>query len=233
MNKQLSKKYSQKLLHSAQKSTKEAIKTASKRGIQKPADAAGDLIGKKLADKITSISKTSSQKCFKIIAFKNRRKRSKIVNSRIVECQKIVNLLGNTLNQMSKFRAKSLIEINDQSRGEYNTNSNIRSKNTMMRSSFCNYSNAYILVKGKIAITGEGTDAAARQEDARDKGIIFKNCAPFINCKSEINNTEIDNAKDIDIVMLMCNLIEYNDNYTISLWQYYKDESYDNNLNLK
>ena len=103
----------------------------------------------------------------------------------------------------------------------------------MMRSSFCNYSNAYILVKGKIAITGEGTDAAARQEDARDKGIIFKNCAPFINCKSEINNTEIDNAKDIDIVMLMCNLIEYNDNYTISLWQYYKDESYDNNLNLK
>ena len=134
---------------------------------------------------------------------------------------------------MSKFRAKSLIEINDQSRGEYNTNSNIRFKNTMIRSSFCNYSDAYILVKGKIAITGEGTDAAARQEDAKDKGIIFKNCAPFINCKSEINNTEIDNAKDIDIVMLMYNLIEYNDNYTISLWQYYKDESYDNYLNLK
>ena len=134
---------------------------------------------------------------------------------------------------MSKFRAKSLIEINDQSRGEYNTNSNIRFKNTMIRSSFCNYSDAYILVKGKIAITGEGTDAAARQEDARDKRIIFKNCAPFINCKSEINNTEIDNAKDIDIVMLMYNLIEYNDNYTISLWQYYKDESYDNYLNLK
>ena len=75
MIKQLRKKYSQKLLHSAQKSTKEAIKTASKTGIQKPADATGDLIGKKLADKITSISKKSSQKCFKIIAFKNRRKR--------------------------------------------------------------------------------------------------------------------------------------------------------------
>ena len=80
-----------------------------------------------------------------------------------MECQKIVNLLGNTLNQMSKFRAKSLIEIKDQSRGVYNTNSDIRFKNTMIRSSFCDYSDAYILAKGKIALTGEGTDAAARQ----------------------------------------------------------------------
>ena len=60
---------------------------------------------------------------------------------------------------------------------------------------------------------------------------MFKNCALFIYCKSEINNTEIDNAKDIDIVMYMYNLIEYSNNYSKtsgSLWQYYKDEPHDN-----
>ena len=77
----------------------------------------------------------------------------------------------------------------------------------MLKSSLCDYSDAYILVKG------EGADAAARQADERDKGVIFKNCAPFINCISEINNTQIDNAKDTDIVMPMYNLIKYSDNY--------------------
>ena len=60
---------------------------------------------------------------------------------------------------------------------------------------------------------------------------MFKNCAPFMNCKSEINNTEIGNAKDIDIVTPMYNLIEYSDNYSQTsenLWQHYKDESNDN-----
>ena len=62
---------------------------------------------------------------------------------------------------------------------------------------------------------------AARQANERDKRVIIINCAPFINCKTETNNTEIDNAKDIDIVMPMYNLIEYNDNYSKtsgSLW---------------
>ena len=62
-------------------------------------------------------------------------------------------------------------------------------------SSLCNYSDAYILVKERITVTGAGADAVARQGDERDKGVIFKNCASFINCKSEISNTEIDNAK--------------------------------------
>ena len=72
-----------------------------------------------------------------------------------------------------------------------------------------------------------GADAAAKPADQRNKDVIFKNCAPFITYKSEINNTETDNAKDIDIVMLMYNLIEYSDNYSKtsgSLWQCYKDE---------
>ena len=78
---------------------------------------------------------------------------------------------------------------------------------------------------------GAGANAAARQGDERDKGVAFKNCAPFINCISEINNTQIDNAKDIDIVMPMYNLIEYSDNYAKtsgSLWQYFRDEPDDN-----
>ena len=64
----------------------------------------------------------------------------------------------------------------------------------------------------KNNITGKGADAAARQADERDKGVIFKNCAPFISCKSEIYNTETDNAKNIDKVMSMYNLTEYSSN---------------------
>ena len=72
---------------------------------------------------------------------------------------------------------------------------------------------------------------AAKQLDERNKGVIFKNCAPFTKCISRINNTDIDNAQDIDIVMPMYNLIEYSDNYSKtsgSLWQYYKDDPNDN-----
>ena len=69
------------------------------------------------------------------------------------------------------------------------------------------------------------------QRNKRNKGVIFKNCAPFTKCISRINNTDIDNAQDIDIVMPMYNLIEYSDNYSKtsrSLWQYYKDDPNDN-----
>ena len=101
----------------------------------------------------------------------------------------------------------------------------------MLRSNLCDYADPYILVKRTITITGAGNDAAARQADERDKGGTFKNCAPFTKCISRINNTGIDNAKDIDIVMPMYNLIEYSDNYSKtfgSLWQYYKDDPNDN-----
>ena len=81
----------------------------------------------------------------------------------------------------------------------------------MLKSSLCDYSDAYILVKGIITINGAGADTAARQADERNKGVAFKNCAPLTNCISAINNTQVDNAKDIDIVMSMYNLIEYSD----------------------
>ena len=107
-----------------------------------------------------------------------------------------------------------MVEINDESKGGYTTGSNIKFKTTMLRSSLCDYADAYILVKGTITITGAGDDAAARPEDERNKGVISKNWAPFIKCISKINDMEIDNAQDIDIVMPMYNLIEYSDNYS-------------------
>ena len=131
-----------------------------------------------------------------------------------MEYQKIANLIeDNASNQPSKFRTRNWAEINYESRGAYNVNSQIKFKTSMLKPCLCDYSDAYILVKGTITIIGRGSDAAARQADERDKGVSFKNCAPFINCISEINNTQIDNAKDIDIVMPMYNLIEYSGNY--------------------
>ena len=94
----------------------------------------------------------------------------------------------------------------------------------MLKSSLCDYSDAYIFVKGTISV--HNTAATGATVNNTNKKVIFKNCAPFTNCKSEINNMEIDNAKDIDIVMPMYNFIEYGDNYaktTGGLWQYCKD----------
>ena len=82
-----------------------------------------------------------------------------------MEYQKIANLIDDASNQPSKFRTKNCVEINDESRGVYSVNSQIKLKTTMLNSSLFDYSNAYILVKGTIAINGRGADAAARQAD--------------------------------------------------------------------
>ena len=151
-----------------------------------------------------------------------------------MEYQKIANLIDdNTLNQPSKFKTRNWIEINDESRGVYNGNSQIKFKTTMLKSSLCDYSDAYILVKGTITVNNTAAQGAAANNT--NKKVIFKNCARFTNCISEINNTQIDNAKDIDIVMPVYNLIEYSDNYakiTGSLWQYCKDIPARDNNNL-
>ena len=148
-----------------------------------------------------------------------------------MEYQKIANLLESTSDNPSKFTTINWVEINDESRGNY-ANSDIRFTTTMLRSNLCDYADSYIFVKGTITITGEGDNAAAERADKRDKNVTFKSCAPFTKCISRINNTDIDNAHDIDIVMPMYNLIEYSDNYSKasgSLWQYYKDDP-NNNL---
>ena len=104
-----------------------------------------------------------------------------------MEYQKMANLLDTESNQPSKFRTRNWVEINDESRGTYTSND----------------------IRFKTTIAGAGNDGAAKQTDKRDKRVTFKNCAPFTECISRINNTELDNAQDIDIVMSMYNLIEY------------------------
>ena len=89
-----------------------------------------------------------------------------------MEHQNIINLLGNTANQSTKFRTKNWVEINDDSRGTYNTNSQIKFKIAMLMSSLCDYSDAHILVSGTITITGAGNDDVVRQLYERNKGII-------------------------------------------------------------
>ena len=91
-----------------------------------------------------------------------------------MEYQNIANLIDDTSNQPSKVRAKNLVEINDKSRGAYNLNSQIKFKTTMLKSSLCDYSDAYILVNGTITINGIGADAAARRADEREKGVALQ-----------------------------------------------------------
>ena len=134
-------------------------------------------------------------------------------------------------SQPSKIKTKNWVEINDESRGIYNINSQIKFKTAMLKSSLCDYSDAYVHVKGTITVIN--TAAAYTDANNTNKKVIFKICAPFTNCISEINNTQISNAKDIYIVINAYNLLEYSDNYSKtsgSLWQYCKDiPAVDNN----
>ena len=133
-------------------------------------------------------------------------------------------MLNDGSSKPSKFKTRNWVEINDEARGTYSPNKQIKFKTSMLRSSLCDYSDAYILVKGNIAVNN--TAAAGDVANNTNKKVIFKNCAPFTNCISKINNADKDNAKYIDIVMPMYSLIEYSDNYSKtsgSLWQYYKD----------
>ena len=134
-----------------------------------------------------------------------------------MEYQKIISFLDNTPNEPSKLWTKNWVEINDDVRGTYNTNSQIKFETLMLKSSLCDYSDAYILVTGTISIAAQAGD----NPNNGDKEVVSKNCARFTDCTREINNTHIDNTKDIDLVMLMYNLIEYTNNYSEtsgSLW---------------
>ena len=136
-----------------------------------------------------------------------------------MEYQKLINLLDDTTNKPSKFRAKNWVNINDKSQGTHNVHSDIKSKASMIRLNLCDYSDAYIHVKATITVPNTATPAVSVNNT--NKKVIFKNCAPFTNWIGEINNTQVDDAQDIDIVMPIYNLIEYNDAYSKtsgSLW---------------
>ena len=118
------------------------------------------------------------------------------------------------------FVTKKWVEVYNQSGGNYNVNEEIRIKTSILRSNLCDYSDAYIVVKGIITVV-------RLNGVKRKKSAGLKNNAPFINCISKIDGVKIDNAEDLDVVMPIYNLLEYSKNYrktTGSLWNYYRDE---------
>ena len=112
-----------------------------------------------------------------------------------MEYQKIANLLGNIPDKVSRFVTKKWIESHDQSGGTYNTKKQIRFKTSMLRSDLCDYSDAYIVVKGIITVSAE-----ERDRDEMNKQVILKNNAPFISCISKINGVLTEIAEDLDVV---------------------------------
>ena len=122
--------------------------------------------------------------------------RQKINFNNIMENEKMINLLDNTLNQQTKFRTKNWVEINDESQGTYNKDNQIRFKTSMLRSSLCDYSDAYILVKGTITVANTATQGQVN--NGTNKKVINENCAPFTNCRSRVSNTQVDDASYIN-----------------------------------
>ena len=158
-----------------------------------------------------------------------------------MEFQKIINFLDTTSDN------KDLPTFGGEitkSEGDYNVHKEIRIKTSMLRSDLCDFSDAYIVVKGNITVTKKtftADDIDARNNTAAnatatntannnafgDKKLVFKNNAPFINCILKINGVKIDNVEDLDVVMPMYNLLEYSKNYqktTGSLWNYYRHQ---------
>ena len=136
----------------------------------------------------------------------------------------------NTKSEPSKFR-RYWVVINDKSQGTYEDSNKIKLKTSIIRKRLYDYGDAYILVSRTVTITGAEAEAAPKRANQRNRGVIFKNCAPFTECMSTINNTHIDN--DMDVVMSMHNLKEYSDDDSKpsgSLWQYYRNELNDNIL---
>ena len=122
-----------------------------------------------------------------------------------MEYDKINNLLGRPRNKLPKFVTKKWIEVSDQSRNSYDDKKLIRFTTSMLRSDLCDFSDAYVLVKGTITVTAP---AGANIRDKKDKPLVLKNNAPFILCISKINGELVENAEDLDIVMPMYNLLE-------------------------
>ena len=159
-----------------------------------------------------------------------------------MEYDKINNLLlsednesevskANRANEMSeklsKFVTREYVRVNSLL-NTYNENKSIRFKTPMLRSNLCDYSDAYVLVKGTITVTAPGANNGANNiRDERNRPLILKNNAPFVSCITRINGELIEDANDLDIVTTMYNLLEYSKNYrkTIgSSYDYYRDE---------
>ena len=138
-----------------------------------------------------------------------------------MEFNKINNLLGPAHDKVTRFITKKWIEVQSQSGNTYNTSKPIRFKTAMPRSDLCDYSDAYVWVKGTIDVTNPNNNANV------DRRLTLKNNASFVSCVSNINGELVENAEDLDIVIPMYNLLEYRKNYektSGSLFNYYRDE---------
>ena len=147
-----------------------------------------------------------------------------------MEYDKINNFLlseDNESEKLSKFVTREYVRVNSLC-NTYNENKSIRFKTPMLRSNLCDYSDAYILVKGKITVTALGANNGGNNiRDKKNRPMTLKNNAPFVSCITRINGELIEDSDDLDIVMSMYNLLEYSKNYrkTIeSLYNYYRDE---------
>ena len=131
-------------------------------------------------------------------------------------------MLDTTSDDVPRFITKKLLDVYDQSgsaEDRYKPSKQIRFKTSMLRSDLCDYSDAYIVVKGDITLTKTNGRGII---DIRNRFLAFKNNAPFTNCISKINNVLIDNAEDLDIVMPMCNVLEYSKNYRKTLGSFWE-----------
>ena len=133
-----------------------------------------------------------------------------------MEFQKITNFLDTNFDDkdLPRFFTKEWIEVYDQSEKHYSVNKKIRIKTPMLGSDLCDFSDAYIVLKGDITVTGPNNAK-------RNKSVAFKNNVPFISCISKINGVQIDNAEDLGVVMPMYNLFENSKIYrktTGSMW---------------
>ena len=139
-----------------------------------------------------------------------------------MEYDEINNLLLSEDNEMreqlSKFITREYVRVNSLL-STYNENKSIRFKTPMLRSSLCDYSDAYILVKGTITVTDPGANNGAN--NIRNRPLILKNNAPFVLCITRINGELIEDADDLDIVMPMYNLLEYSKNYRKTIGSLY------------
>ena len=184
----------------------DSLKTASKKVVHK----AGEFMGNESADAVTKSNDDNFVK-------------KELVEEVIIPPEKrgeILNKLRKVLwewkhyqtskylndSTVSKIVAKKLIEVNDLATSQYFPSKNIRFKTSVLIWDLCCYSDAYIVVKGRISVK------RANDANKRNKKLTFKSNAPFRSCISKINNTFIDNAKDLDIVIPMYNLLEYSDN---------------------
>ena len=153
-----------------------------------------------------------------------------------MEKQHIVNLLNDSNNENSKFATKKWYVIDSESKGNYSHHNPIKFLTKSIESSLCDYSDAYILITGNIAVTRTIATAGdnplqTKQPLAAATQVAFKNCAQFKHCRTEIEGVLVNYADFIKIAMSMYNLIEYSDNYSDSsgsLWGFKRDDVVDN-----